>query len=238
VLTSTPDVLLPPYLALERPHRRRRWTPPGTGTPAASTQEPLKPPAVRTPSTRFRSIRKRCWQTVMGTRLHSSVQRCGQSAAVELEDVAKLRQSKLEQHPAWLNRPEHKLSAAHLFALNTATSTRGSGVLSMMMSGANIEIVTGGGRSQYTGVKLLRGDSGVAGGVHGALYSPPLMRCASPSTESSSFSSCVSVRIAVRGVVGVVAVMKARIASHGPSRRSSRSVARSRSTFAQKVAYS
>ena len=32
------------------------------------------------------------------------------------------------------------------------TSTRGSGVLSMMMSGANIEIVNGGGRSQYTGV--------------------------------------------------------------------------------------
>ena len=34
----------------------------------------------------------------------------------------------------------------------SATSTRGSGVLSMMMSGANIEIVNGGGRSQYTGV--------------------------------------------------------------------------------------
>ena len=39
VLTSTPDVLLPSYLALERPHRRRRWTPPGTRTPAASTQD-------------------------------------------------------------------------------------------------------------------------------------------------------------------------------------------------------
>ena len=46
----------------------------------------------------------------------------------------------------------------------SATSTRGSGVLSMMMSGANIEIVNGGGRSQYTGVKLLRGDSGGVGG--------------------------------------------------------------------------
>eukprot|EP01043_Picozoa_sp_COSAG02_P070144 COSAG02_NODE_12305_length_1565_cov_1.403820_1_plen_130_part_00 len=34
----------------------------------------------------------------------------------------------------------------------SATSIRGSGVLSMMMSGANIEIVNGGGRSQYTGV--------------------------------------------------------------------------------------
>ena len=71
----------------------------------------------------------------------------------------------------------------------SATSTRGSGVLSMMMSGAmvdlNIENVNGGGRSQYTGVKLWRGDSGVAGGVHGALYSPPLMRCANPSGESS-----------------------------------------------------
>ena len=41
----------------------------------------------------------------------------------------------------------------------SATSTRGSGVLSTMMSGANIENVNGGGRSQYTGVKLLRGDS-------------------------------------------------------------------------------
>ena len=50
----------------------------------------------------------------------------------------------------------------------SATSTRGSGVLSMMMSGANIENVNGDGRSQYTGVKLLRGDSGVAGGVHSA----------------------------------------------------------------------
>ena len=39
VLTSTPDVLLPSYLALERPHRRRRWTPLGTGIPAASTQD-------------------------------------------------------------------------------------------------------------------------------------------------------------------------------------------------------
>ena len=36
----------------------------------------------------------------------------------------------------------------------SATSTRGSGVLSTMMSGANIENVNGGGRSQYTGVKL------------------------------------------------------------------------------------
>ena len=47
----------------------------------------------------------------------------------------------------------------------SATSTRGSGVLSTMMSGANIENVNGGGRSQYTGVKLWRGDSGVASGV-------------------------------------------------------------------------
>eukprot|EP01047_Picozoa_sp_COSAG01_P012707 COSAG01_NODE_580_length_15231_cov_6.793220_9_plen_84_part_00 len=36
----------------------------------------------------------------------------------------------------------------------SATSTRGSGVLSMMMSGANIENVNGDGRSQYTGVKV------------------------------------------------------------------------------------
>ena len=76
----------------------------------------------------------------------------------------------------------------------SATSTRGSGVLSTMMSGANIENVNGDGRSQYTGVKLLRGDSGVVGGVHGALCSPPLIRCASPSGESS------------RGVVGAVGV--------------------------------
>ena len=59
----------------------------------------------------------------------------------------------------------------------SATSTRGSGVLSMIMSGAKIENVNGDGRSQYTGgVKLLRGDSGVVGGVHGALCSPPPTR--------------------------------------------------------------
>ena len=39
VLTSTPDVLLPSYLAPERPHPHNHQTHPGTGTPAASTQD-------------------------------------------------------------------------------------------------------------------------------------------------------------------------------------------------------
>ena len=39
VLRSTPDVLLPSYLAPERPHPRHHQTHPGTGTPAASTQD-------------------------------------------------------------------------------------------------------------------------------------------------------------------------------------------------------
>ena len=39
VLISTPGVLLPSYLALEQPHPRHHQTHPGTGTPAASTQD-------------------------------------------------------------------------------------------------------------------------------------------------------------------------------------------------------
>ena len=39
VLRSTPDVLQLPYPALERPHPRHHPTHPGTGTPAASTQD-------------------------------------------------------------------------------------------------------------------------------------------------------------------------------------------------------
>ena len=39
VLISTLGVLLPSYLALEQPHPRHHQTHPGTGTPAASTQD-------------------------------------------------------------------------------------------------------------------------------------------------------------------------------------------------------
>jgi hypothetical protein len=106
----------------------------------------------------------------------------------------------------------------------SGTSTRGgSGVLSMTVSG---DILNGDGRSQYTGVNVFPGDSGgVGGGVanwpsqpwscrtHGVYSPPPLMRSESPSGESSAI---VRRRIAVRGVVGAVAVTNARIASCGP----------------------